>query len=163
MPGAMRFGVGGAGDGRAGAADRDPPGFGQHFLDEPIGASQFGGVAGARGGLDPDAGQPVDDVSPPGRGQRPADVLDGQGGAQVGEGQPLPQRPAAQVPSTKAAPNTSPAPVGSCALTGSDGTHSCSPVVPSMAIAPWPPQVTTATGISSARACKASCGSSVWV
>jgi hypothetical protein len=40
------------------------------------------------------------------------------------------------VPSTNAAPNTSPAPVGSCAFTGSEGAHSCSPVVASIASAP---------------------------
>ena len=68
-----------------------------------------------------------------------------------------------RVPSTNAAPKTSPAPVGSWALTGSAGTHSCSLVVESMAIAPCPPQVTTATGTRSASACRASCGSSVWV
>jgi hypothetical protein len=67
------------------------------------------------------------------------------------------------VPSTKAAPNTSPAPVGSCAFTGSEGTHSCSPVIESMPSAPCPPQVTTATGTRSASLCSASCGSSVCV
>jgi hypothetical protein len=53
-------------------------------------------MTGAVGGLGPGPGQPVDDVAPARRGQRPAHVLDGERGAQVAERQPLPQRPLTQ-------------------------------------------------------------------
>jgi hypothetical protein len=53
-------------------------------------------VTGTSRGLSLGAGEPVDDVSPARRGQRPADVLDRERGAQVGEREPLAQWPIAQ-------------------------------------------------------------------
>ena len=53
-------------------------------------------MAGAVRGLGPRARQPVDDVAPAGRGQGTADVLHRERRAQVGERQPLPERPPAQ-------------------------------------------------------------------
>ena len=53
-------------------------------------------MAGAVSGLGPRAREPVDDVAPARRGQRTADVLHRERRAQVGESQPLAQRPSAQ-------------------------------------------------------------------
>ncbi|MDI2023529.1 hypothetical protein PJL18_04077 [Paenarthrobacter nicotinovorans] len=59
----------------------------------------------------------------------------------------------------KAAPKQSPAPVGSEAGTGKEGTHSSSPLSESTATAPWGPKVTTATGTRSASEYSAAQGS----
>src|SRR5690606_27307041 len=65
------------------------------------------------------------------------------------------------VPSTMPAPNTSPAPVGSSAVTRGAGTYASSPVLESIAIAPFAPSVTTASGTRSASRYRASRGLSV--
>src|SRR5699024_7355340 len=62
------------------------------------------------------------------------------------------------VPSTRAAANTSPAPVASTTSARSEGTVARSPVLLSMASAPPSPQVTTASGTCSASAATASSG-----
>ena len=54
-PAPVRLRVRRPGDGRPGAADRDPAGLGQDIGDELVGLGQFGGVAGAVGGLGPGA------------------------------------------------------------------------------------------------------------
>src|SRR3954463_10092275 len=96
-PGGSRghLGVGGAGDGGRGTSYRTDRQGGHDLLEEGVTAHQRG-VVGAALAVVAHRGPTVGDVAPAGGGQRPAELLHGEGRAERGEGDPVGQRPAGQ-------------------------------------------------------------------